>query len=142
MIIESSILFGLSGLGLAEGIRLMMKRQYWGDPIGPGGYLFFFSAVLLICTVIYLVTQLKYQGRAKVKSISLRFGPVVQVLAVLGLYWVSVPIIGYACSSALFFVLTLYIYGMKSWLKSVPIGLAFALAFELIFVRLAKIPFP
>jgi len=142
LLIESLFLIGLSALGLWEGMRLLKQEHLLADPIGPGGFLAFTSAVLFISAVVYL-SRSRFKPRMRKNGWAFpRFGPAGRLLGALGLYAATVPILGYAAGSGLFFILAFRISGVKLWGKSILLGIVIALAFEIFFSRFAKIPLP
>jgi len=142
MLIESAFLTAFSLLGMEEGIRLMRHEHLSGDIIGPGGFLVFLSAVLFTGTTVYFFRTYKRRcGEVKTRGISLRFGPAILLLMVLGLYGAAVSMVSYAVGTALFFILAFKISGVKSWVRSLVLGLLVAMIFELVFSRVARIPF-
>ncbi len=145
LIIEAFVLLGLSSLGVWEGIRLLRQEHLLGDPIGPGGFLAFTSIVLLAGSIIYFFGKFQkaqaLEAKDKTKGL-LRFGTAAYLLAVLGLYAATVPYVGYALGTGVFFILSFHISGVKNWGWSIGLGLIAATVFELFFSRLAKIPLP
>lgn len=142
MRIETSLLIGLAALSIYEGARLTTIALPVKDPLGPGWYLLSISVLLLICSVIYWCVQFKSGVGKRRKGLSFHVGSAVQSLIVLTLYCIAVPLVGYIISTIFFFPVTIHIFGLNSWIKSIIIGLVYASAFFFTFSYLAGLPLP
>ncbi len=140
--LESFVLLGLAVLGIWEGVRLTTVVLVSSEPVGPGWYLLFLSLLLFASAAAYIVRRVRTGGDTGRLSLSVLRGPAAQATAFLVLYAIAIQIVGYAVSTALFFILTLHSFGVKSWIKSAVIGVALALAFQYGFSDLAGIPLP
>lgn len=136
------LLMGLGILGIYEGARLTKVALLFDDPLGPGGFLILVSGMLFVCAAIYLVVHGRRRGTIGRKHFSTHIRPSSRVLIVFVLYAIMVPFIGYAISNVFFFVLAVHIFGERSWIRNVVIGLAFTVGFYLVFSYLAEVPLP
>jgi hypothetical protein len=133
-------------LGFYEGIRLTRVQLLNPDPMGPGWYLVAISGLLLLFGFLYLLlpeTRKTFADRTQKKiPRSFHIGSGGQLMIVLPAYAIAIPLIGYFYASLFFFVMTFYISGVKSWLKSIAYGIASTIIFKLLFVNIAGISFP
>ena len=53
-----------------------------------------------------------------------------------------IDLVGYLISTSIFFVLILRVFGFKSWLHTVLVGLAMSVIYYVIFMRVLEMPFP
>jgi hypothetical protein len=137
------ILLVLAAAGMYEGVRLSKSVLLFVDPVGPGWYLFFMSCLLLICAIALLVKQfigLK-AGRCEV-GLALHKGPAGQALILLFLYGIAIIYTGYVIASAIFFTLVQRIFGERSWIRCMVIGLSITSCFYFVFSYLAGMPLP
>lgn len=137
------ILLVLAAVGIYEGIRLSKSLLLFVDPVGPGWYLFFMAALLLVCATALLVKR--FIGRKKSRrpaSLALHEGPAGRALILLLLYGVAVMYLGYFIASGIFFVVVQRIFGERSWIRCAVIGASITGCFYFVFSYLAGMPLP
>ena len=143
---EISFILILGFLGVYDGIRLTKVQLLNPDPVGPGWYLIAASGLLFFCGILYLVlpgNRKTLMERAEKKvSRSLSIGTVGWLVIVLIGYTIATPLVGYTPASAVFFVLTLHLSGVKSWPRSIAYGVVFTVLFRIVFTEVAGISFP
>jgi hypothetical protein len=146
--IESFFIIALASLGLTDAWRLSNAVRAGGvfhDVIGPDRYLGVISAGLLVCGVLNLAGSLNSLRRPEIRR---REGGgshvtlVIVVSFVLVVYTLLIPILGYLMATSIFFPVIYYLFGVRSWRKSVVIGLSTAVFFYAIFEHFAEIPLP
>jgi hypothetical protein len=137
------ILLVMSILGIYEGGRLSGTVLLFTDSVGPGGYLFFNSCLLFICAMALLVRKfIRCKAGQREVSISLHKGAAGRAIILLALYGIAIMFLGYIIASAIFFILVQRIFGERSWIRCVVIGIAVTGCFYLIFSYLAGMPLP
>ena len=141
MLIENILLLALAIVGIYEGARLAKVALLFDDPVGPGWYLFFLSALLLLCAVALVVRQVR-RKTASLGGLSVLKGPAGQSLLLLLFYALAASYAGYLISSVIFFVLAQRIFGERSWPRSAVLGLVITGSFYLVFSCFAGVPFP
>jgi len=141
-LVEGLLLIGLAAAGTWEGVRLTQEELVTPEPLGPGWYLFAISVALMVCALAYLVSSRGRATAAKKPDDSSRFGPVARTSVLLVLYPAVIPLISYPIGSLVFFVLTLRVFGVSSWVKCTLIGIAFALSFQFVFADLGGLLLP
>ena len=143
---EGLLILFVASLAIYDGARLTKVTLLNPDPVGPGWYLIIVSGLLFLCGIIYWFLEWKRKksaaGPERKASLPLSLGPAGWTVIVLVLYTVFTPIAGYALATAFFFVLTLYFSGMRSWPKSIILGLLFTVIFKYLFSDLAGISLP
>jgi hypothetical protein len=147
-LIESLVVVALSLVGMVDAWRLSGVVRGGGpyhDVIGPDRYLGVISVGLLVCGVLNLVSSLKRPGRPEIRrgegggsQVTL----VTVVIFVLVIYTLLIPALGYLLATSIFFPVIYFLFGVRSWLKSVVIGLSTAAFFYAIFEYFAEIPLP
>jgi hypothetical protein len=146
--IESFSIMALACLGLTDAWRLSNAVRAGGafhDVIGPDRYLGVISAGLLVCGVLNLVGSLKSMRRPEIRRGEGEGSHLTLVIVVssgLVIYTLLIPILGYLLATAIFFPVIYYLFGVRSWRKSVVIGLSTAVIFYAIFEYFAEIPLP
>ena len=153
LLVESLLIVGLAVIGIFEGLRLTRVDLHQSELLGPGWYIVFLSAVLLICGVPSMYRWYKEFRRTHkslsedvqgVEGISLWNSARLVVNGILALfaYIVILPIVGYLVSTILFLGTSLRIYGEKSWLRCIAIAILLGLALYYGFVVLAEVAMP
>jgi hypothetical protein len=146
--VESFFIMALACLGLADAWRLSNAVRAGGafhDVIGPDRYLGAISVGLLLCGALNLVSSLKRPGRPEIRRGEEGGSQVTLVIVVsfvLVIYTLLIQILGYLFATSIFFPIIYYLFGVRSWRKSVVIGLSTALFFYAIFEYFAEIPLP
>jgi hypothetical protein len=147
-LIESLVVVALSLVGMVDAWRLSGVVRGGGpyhDVIGPDRYLGVISVGLLICGVLNLADSLKSLRRPEIRRGEGRGSQVTLVtvvIFVLVIYTLLIPTLGYLFATSIFFPVIYYLFGVRSWRKSVVIGLSTALFFYAIFEYFAEIPLP
>ncbi len=146
-LVESILVIVLAGLGIADAWRLSGVVRGSGkfhDVIGPDRYLAAISVGLLICGIWQLVGSLKGQGSitGKKEGGDSHTAMIVLVIFVLILYSVLLPLLGYLIGTLLFFPVVFFIFGVRSWAKSLIVGLLTAVIFYAIFEHFAELSLP
>ncbi len=150
-LVEPLVVILLAALGLADAIRLSSIIRPGGtfhDVIGPDRYLGAISVGLLLCGIWTLATNLRIVRSPLVNKENKEEGEeshinqVALVVFVLFLYAFAMPILGYLLATCFFFPLIYFIFGVRSWLKSILIGLSTTAACYVIFEYLAEMPLP
>lgn len=143
---------GLGALGLSESVRLKVQwesvktfesRQDVGGAIL---YLALVSASLLVCGVFYFVTCYRQrpvnQTNADHPATALNAHVGVVILLLLSFaYLAAIQVAGYFLASLFFYVIVLYILGLRPWWKAVVGGMVTTAGFGLVFLWLAGIEF-
>ena len=65
LFVESLLIVGLAVIGIFEGLRLTRVDLQQSEPLGPGWYIVFLSAVLLICGVPSISLRYQYVSSAR-----------------------------------------------------------------------------
>ncbi len=147
-LLEAVLIIALAGLGIADAWRLshvVRGAAAFHDVIGPDRYLGAISGGLLVCGIAYLLSPLKLNRHSKAPKTQppgVEHLQVLLVSAVLVLYVLAFPVLGYLPATILFFPVTFFIFGVRPWLKSAWVGILTAVLFYLIFFHLAEIPLP
>jgi hypothetical protein len=142
LLLEVLVLMAIASGGIMEGAKLLKVPLSVYDPLGPGGYILLISILLLMCTIIQLAINVKRRTLTTGMSFSLHCGPAGLAVGLLFLYAITSSFVGYFVGSALFFVLVQQVFGERSWPRSSMLGLAFTIAFYLVFSYIAGVPLP
>src|ERR1700741_3667136 len=116
-VIEGLLVLVLSLVGLGVGFRLFLGVDPHAvpDKLGPGYYIVLVSLALVVTSATYLVTNYrKEEVGAVVEAVvnkELRWRVIYMVLAMV-LYIVLLDIVGYAISTAVFFLMQFRIVGI------------------------------
>jgi hypothetical protein len=145
---ESMVVIFLATLGIADAWRLSSVVRAGGtfhDVVGPDRYLGAISVGLLFCGIWALAKNLKggrqtpiQKGESAQNQVTL----VGLVVIVLVLYAFAMPILGYLLATSFFFPIIYFIFGVRSWLKSILVGLSTTAMFYAIFEYFAEMPLP
>lgn len=144
LLIEMIILLGVGALSIAEGIRLIFggKLQLY-DVLGPGLYNTGMGAILILVGILYFFLQRKKAQEAEGETTALEYKiKMVMMIAAMALYIVLMNLAGYLLSSLVFFILINRIVGFRSWLTSLPVGVAMTVSFYILFVKWLNMIFP
>ncbi len=151
ILVEPLVVIFLAVLGIADAIRLSSTIRPGGifhDVIGPDRYLGAISVGLLVCGIWTFATNLKnvrsplFNKENKEKGEESHIKQVALVVFVLFLYAFAISTLGYLLATCFFFPVIYFIFGVRSWLKSILIGLATTAAFFVIFEYIAEMPLP
>jgi putative tricarboxylic transport membrane protein len=144
-LVEILILLGVGILSIVEGIRLVKaeKLQLY-DVLGPGFYNIGMGSVLILVGVIYFISQQKSFATSPKKPASSREYrmKMVSMVGVLAAYILLLDFLGYFVSSLLFFILINRIVGFQTWRSNLPVSLAMAVVFYIVFVKWLNMIFP
>ena len=144
-LVELSILMVVGMLSIIEGIRLVIaeKLQLY-DVLGPGFYNIGMGSVLILVGVIYFISQRRSFSASPKKTASsseyrMKMASMVSVLAA---YILLLDFLGYFISSLLFFILINRIVGFQTWRSNLPVSLAMAIVFYVVFAKWLNMIFP
>jgi hypothetical protein len=144
-LVELSILMVVGMLSIIEGIRLVIaeKLQLY-DVLGPGFYNIGMGSVLILVGVIYFISERKSFSTFPKKTASsseyrMKMASMVGVLAA---YILLLDFLGYFISSLLFFILINRIVGFQTWRSNLPVSLAMAIVFYVVFAKWLNMIFP
>ena len=140
--IGNILLMALAIIGIYEGARLAGGTLLIEDPVGPGWYLLFMSALFFLCGSALLVRQIRSETVSHGGGLSVLKGPAGQSLILLISYGLVVLVAGYLVGSILFFVSAQRVFGERSWVRSAVLGLVMTGSFYLVFSHLAGVPLP
>ncbi len=140
-LIEGAVLIALAVVGIVDGYRELGHMTLQHEVISPGAYVIVVGAGLLLVSSGFLIADWK---RAKTDPEITRLVPGrgITVWGIFVGYVLLVPLLGYALGSFVFFVAVFYLLGMRPWLRTVLVSVAFTAVFYLVFVRLANIWMP
>ena len=130
------LIFG--GIYLVEGIRIPLAA--FGDPLGARIFPTILGSAMAACGA-FLAVQPQPRGAAPV----LVRRPFIQVLilcAVLLLYAISLPWLGYFLATFLLVFVAARIMGERSFIRGVVISAAFSAGVFFLFSRVLTIPLP
>ncbi len=148
ILLEAMAVIILAGLGLADAWRLahaVRAGDGFPDVIGPDRYLAAVAGGLLVCGVAYLWSQSRRRGRLLAPAQAaegVRSLQVVLVSAILVVYVLAFPVLGYLLATILFFPVIFFVFGVRPWPKSAWVGVLTAVLFYVIFFHFAEIPLP
>lgn len=143
-IICALALLTLAGVGTVEAVRLGFG---WG-PSGPraGFFPFWLSLILGVCSVMILVKALRMhpglKGEKKPFVTKTQFKPVLAVFIPMAVAVVSIEVIGFYLTSALYLAFFMRWMGRHSWLLIIFVSVLFPVASLLILERWFLIPMP
>lgn len=144
--IEGIVLLAAGLIGVVDGLRLVVYRNPKSieDLTGPGRYLLAVGVLLVIVAVCFLFAQWRAQPVAEPVSTADKASRTTfaYTVAVLIAYAVLIDLVGYLISTSIFFVLILRVFGFKSWLHAVLLGLAMSAVYYVLFMRVLEMPFP
>ena len=138
---ESILLMACAIVGIYQGAQLARETLLIEDPVGPGWYLCFMSALLFVCGLALLVRQIRRRASSTV-GFSVLMGPAGRSLLLFLLYALAASYAGYLLASVFFFVLAQRIFGERSWPRAAALGLVITGSFYFVFSYFAGVPFP
>ena len=148
-LLEGILLVVMGIACVKESVRLTihMREQFRYDFLGPDHYILGVGSSLLIIGIVYLFTQLRQKPSVRESTVekSKKWGGMVRaagLIGVLALYALLAGQFGYLLSSPIFFLLAFKICGVRSWFFSVILGVACAIAFQLLFIHFLGVIFP
>lgn len=148
ILLEAGVIITLAILGIADAWRLSDVVRAGGnfhDVIGPDRYLGVIAGGLFACGVAYLLSGVRRKRHVQPPREAAEGVQPLQVAvvsAVLVLYVLAFPVLGYLLATMLFFPVTFFIFGVRPWLKSAWVGVVTAVLFYVIFFHFAEIPLP
>jgi hypothetical protein len=129
--VETVLTFTIGLVGTYEGYRLAQEPLLWKDPVGPGWFLFWVSALIVVLGLVRIfrpgsaVAGVSESDAGSVKITS----PAFKLLGVLAVYVAVVPLLGYEIASFFFFAAALKIAGVATWRNSLLIAVVVTVAF-------------
>lgn len=147
-LVESLVVIVLALVGMADAWRLsgvVRGGRPFHDVIGPDRYLWAISIGLFLCGVWKMMGSLKtpaQEAGRKEKEGGSNMTMVFLVISVLFLYSIILSTLGYLLSTLILFPVLYFIFGVRSWAKSLVIGLVTAGLFYAIFAYFAEVPLP
>jgi hypothetical protein len=145
VLIEGALIFVVSLVGMAEGLRLIIYKDPYilYDPLGPGLYIIAISIGLLAIAVVHLFGHSKKLPTMERVPVDRKFRiRMISTVAVCALYIFLITIIGYLLATILFFFLVFRIEGIKSWPLTVVLSLVLSVLYDLVFVQYCRMVFP
>ncbi len=137
------ILLVMAIAGIYEGAKVSKNILLFVDPVGPGRYLFLVACLLFVCTGALLVRQfIKRKASYREAKISLHRGPAGRALLLMLLYGFAIIYLGYIIASTIFFILAQRLFGERSWIRCVVIGISIMGCFYFVFSYLGGVPLP
>jgi len=144
-LVELSILMVVGMLSIIEGIRLVIaeKLQLY-DVLGPGFYNIGMGSVLILVGVIYFIShRMSFSASPKKTASSSEYRmKMASMVSVLAAYILLLDFLGYFISSLLFFILINRIVGFQTWRSNLPVSLAMAIVFYVVFAKWLNMIFP
>ena len=138
---EGLILIAIGIIGLVEGFRLNRVSAAAEEAYGPGWYLVVLSLIITVCSFAFLASTFKKPSRKSEAKFSLTGPDSISILFMV-VYTLLIPFIGYFISTALFLLMSIRLFGERSWVRSSLIAGMSGAAFYLVFIFLAEIPMP
>lgn len=145
VLIEGTFLLAISIISIIEGLRLTIYKDpnMLYDIMGPGLYIFFVGIFLMIASIIYFIGNYKkihiIKKIAINKEMTIRM---ISMIVVLVIYAFLINVVGYFFASIVFFLLEFRISGIKSWLITCILTLAFTAGYYIVFVQYCSMIFP
>ena len=140
-VVEGFLLAALALVGIADGLVSLNRKVFQTEVLSPGRYLVVVALCLLVCVSIYVVKERK-RIVTGIDFGGFRAGPMIAVGGNMVVYATLIPLLGFALATFLFFTAVFYLLGIRPWFRTGIEGLAFAVAFYLCFVSLAKVLMP
>jgi putative tricarboxylic transport membrane protein len=128
----------LGGVYFFEGIRI--PEAAIGDPLGPRTFPMILGVLMAACGA-YLVVRPAARGAQPVLARS-SFLRVLLLCALLLLYAITLPSLGYILATSLFLLGATLIMGERSFARGLAISAAFSGGIFLLFTRVLTIPLP
>ena len=135
----------VSLVAMGEGIRLTLQLdpQAVSDVLGPGYYVFFLGAALMVTGIIYLVVYGRKKAKVEKGVVS---GPMrkvmITMIAVMAIYTFLIEITGYLVATLFFFLVEFRVIGVKSWVTNILLTIAFTAVYYFVFLRCCAMVFP
>ncbi|MDO8629457.1 MAG: tripartite tricarboxylate transporter TctB family protein [Phycisphaerales bacterium] len=144
--IEGGVLICAGLLGMYDAIRLIVHRNPNSieDLTGPGRYLLIVSLLITLSGVAYLASnrRLKPRDTNAVSRDAAAIRKVASVVIIMAAYISLIQLIGYLWATPIFFTLTLRVFDVKPWLKTLAVSAAFSVAYYVVFIGLFGMHFP
>lgn len=144
--IDGALLATVSILGIYDGIRVLKLPVFVSEPLGSGFYLIGVSTLLLLATgaeaLLHPATRRSAHRARSRKPLSLLRDREIQAWLALVAYILLLEAIGYFLSTLCYLIVSIRLFGERRWVRVIVTGSALAIAFFLLFERLAGIPLP
>lgn len=132
-------------MGIVEALRSISEESLLlEDAIGPGGYLFGLSIIMMTVAILYLlITQYrKKMSLVKVSTDEEMSLKVITMITTIAIYILLIYITGYLLATVIFFLLIFRVVGFKSWFRNVLASIAASITLYIVFVQLLRLIFP
>ena len=140
-VVEGFLLAALALVGIADGLVSLNRKTFQTEVLSPGWYMVAVALFLLMCVSIYVAKE-RMRIVAGTDGGRFRAGSMMAVGGSMVVYATLIPLLGFALATFLFFTAVFYLLGARPWFRTAIEGLAFAVAFYLSFVSLAKVLMP
>jgi uncharacterized membrane protein HdeD (DUF308 family) len=107
--------------------------------LGPGLYIYILGGVLLVTGVVYIVTHMR--SAAEVSPGEVSVSRVLSVTLAIAMYAVFIERFGYVLATLAFFIVMFWLFGVRRWRVNLPLSLAGAAVFYVVFIRLFNVIF-
>lgn len=143
-IADSALLFAASGVLIWQGIVSHLDQDPGGpaDAFGPGAFVIGVGLAMAVTSLALLVSELRARPGADVVCEEEVPRETWWICALIALHIFLIGVVGYTLSTFLLFVAYLKIAGVKRWMSTVLMAAGLAAAFHVLFVMLARLPFP
>jgi hypothetical protein len=145
ILIEALVFWCIGILAMIEALRLLVFKDphVLYDVLGPGYFVLLISiAILMTGTFYFLGNYKKCNGKEAAQPDAEAMIPVFHtVLAVTG-YIFLIGIVGYVLATFVFFVVQLWVFGVRSWKINVGSAVILAAIYYYLFVELCSLIFP
>jgi hypothetical protein len=138
---EGLVLAVIGIIGLVEGFRLNRISAAAEEAYGPGWYLVILSLIIIVCSFFYLVSTFRRPVAKRETKFSL-YRSDSTCIALVVLYGLMLPYIGYFTSTVVFLFMATRIFGEQSWVRSTLLAGISGAVLYLVFIHLAEIPMP
>ncbi len=140
-LIEVFLIVGVAVIGIVDGLAPDKSITFQREALPPGLYVVLVSVVLLLFGAAYLRAGWKSRDNVTDSGKAKSRAGLGMWAAMVG-YAAFVPILGYSLSTFVFFAAVFFLLGVRPLWRTGLLGLVFAAAFYLAFVRLANVWLP
>ncbi|GHU19350.1 hypothetical protein FACS189475_06410 [Betaproteobacteria bacterium] len=146
VLFETLVLWGIGVVSVIEALRLILVRNpnVLYDKLGPGYFVLLIGVALIITGTYYFFVNYKKESDVKEmitadKEATLQ---VVSTIAASAGYIFLIGIIGYVLASFIFFMIQLWIFGIRHWKVDIGLAVLLTLVYYFLFVEFCSMVFP
>jgi len=143
--VEFIVLFVLCATAIIQGVYLNMNPDPYAlyDAIGPSGFLFIISSLIIITIIVHLIQERKKIIEVKegsTEAIDIR--KLTYLVGVTAIFILLMDYLGFFVSSMIYFFILFQFYGVQPLINRTILSIVFSVSIYLIFVQALNMSLP